>query len=181
MEPAFLTLCLQRGAKLLQELLCRDHGAAQEAWSWAQGSQCSQKYHPSYGVGKGKAVSLSMALRHLGNGRVGHPAAPTSPAAACEQGREDSSSGCVNHNHHSQQSSVGQRETHCTWLQGGGGCCWSLSILSVPPHNDPSSPAPGFAASISQRWAGSRSHLISHYIWSGCEHFSYLLLWCIGM
>jgi len=82
-----------------------------------------------------------------------------------EQRREDSSLGCINHKYGLAQSCTGEREAHCTWLQSGGTCCWSLSILLVPPHSNPRSPAPGFSASISQSQAASNRYLISHHAW----------------
>lgn len=58
--PASLILSLQIGR------------AAQGTCSQVQGSERSQKHCPSYQVGKGKAVSLSIAPWHLGNGQAGH-------------------------------------------------------------------------------------------------------------
>lgn len=65
---------------------------------------------------------------------------------------------------------------HCSQIQGGGGSCQSLSILSVPPHSNPSPTTPDFATSISRSQAASRGHYRSS---PKCKHFLDLLLCCM--
>lgn len=140
MEPVFLTLCLQTGAKLLalqrraaagaagQGLLCCPRSVELGMGQQALTKILSQL---SGGKGEGSFHQHSSVTPWEWASRASHYTSNTSHSVS-EQGREDDSSGCVNHNRDSQLSCVGQREAHCTWLQGGGRHCRSLSILSVP-------------------------------------------------
>lgn len=65
---------------------------------------------------------------------------------------------------------------HCSELQGSGGSCQSFSVLSVPPHSNPSPTTPDFATSICRIQAASCGHCHS---WPKCKHFPDLLLWCV--
>lgn len=157
----FLTLSLQIGR------------AAQGTWSQVQGSERSQKYCPSYQVGKGKAVSLSIAPWHLGNGQAGLWLHLThQPQHLSKGGREDSSSGCFNHSYNSELWCLKGSKLHCSRVAG--------STVAAPPSSSgtpqPSQlTCPTLAGSISQSQAASHLPHESPYL-AGMKKFSYLLL-----
>lgn len=123
----FLTLSLQIGR------------AAQGTWSQVQGSERSQKYCPSYQVGKGKAVSLSIAPWHLGNGQAGLWLHLThQPQHLSKGGREGGQQQWVFQSQLQLRAVVPKGE-QIALLQGSGEHCGSPSILqwhptAIPAH-----------------------------------------------